>query len=76
MRLISKIELEQNFQSTISDVHASANERPPLLSGLDQLPHLEVPYPLTNGVQLRYASGRYPELYPFSYIYTPKILKG
>ena len=32
VRLVSKIELEQNFQSTILDVHASANERPPHLS--------------------------------------------
>ena len=32
-----------------------------LLSGVDQAPHLEVPYPLTNGgQQLRYASGRCP----------------
>ena len=31
VRLISKIELEQNFQSIILDVHASANERPPQL---------------------------------------------
>ena len=32
------------------------------MSGLDQLPHLEVPYPLTNGgQQLRHASGRCPE---------------
>ena len=28
VRLISKIEFEQNFQSTILDVHVSANERP------------------------------------------------
>ena len=29
--------------------------------GLDQPPHLEVPYPLTNGgQQLRHASGRCP----------------
>ena len=31
VRLISKLELEQNFQSIILDVHASANERPPHL---------------------------------------------
>ena len=31
VRLISKIELEQNLQSTILDIHASANERPPHL---------------------------------------------
>ena len=31
VRLISKIELEQNFQSITLHVHASANERPPLL---------------------------------------------
>ena len=36
-----------------------------LLSGVDQAPHLEVPYPLTNGgQQLRYASGRYPAHHP------------
>ena len=28
VRLISKIELEQNFHSIILDIHASANERP------------------------------------------------
>ena len=28
VRLIWKIELEQNFQSTILDIHASANKRP------------------------------------------------
>ena len=31
VRLISKIELEQNFHSIILDIHASANERPPHL---------------------------------------------
>ena len=32
-----------------------------LILGLDQLPHLEVPYPLTHGgQQLRHASGRCP----------------
>ena len=32
LRLISKIELEQNFQSITLDVHASANKHPPHLS--------------------------------------------
>ena len=32
-----------------------------LFRGVDQLPHLGVPYPLTNrGQQLRHASGRCP----------------
>ena len=32
-----------------------------IISRVDQLPHLEVPYPLTNrGQQLRHASGRCP----------------
>ena len=31
VRLISKIELEQNFHSTILDIHASANKRHPHL---------------------------------------------
>ena len=31
VRLISKIELEQNFQSIILDIHASANEHPLIL---------------------------------------------
>ena len=41
-----------------------------LISAVDQLPHLEVPYPLTNGgQQLRYASGRCPvHLHPVTYI--------
>ena len=35
-----------------------------LISGVDQLPHLEFPYPLTNGgQQLRHASGRCPVQY-------------
>ena len=38
-----------------------------LFPGVDQLPHLEVPYPLTNvGQQLRHASGRCPEHHPSS----------
>ena len=32
-----------------------------MLPGLDQLPHLEVPYPVSNrGQQIRHASGRCP----------------
>ena len=40
-----------------------------LCPGVDQLPHLGVPYSLTNGgQQLRHASGRCPELQPIRYI--------
>ena len=42
VRLISKIELEQNFQSTILDVHASAKERPPHLSLFQAMQHKQL----------------------------------
>ena len=41
-----------------------------LLPEVDQVPHLKVPYPLTNGgQQLRHASGRCPVLHHVRYIY-------
>ena len=43
-----------------------------LFPGVDQLPHLGVPYPLTNGgQQLRHASGRCPSTPTIRYINTP-----
>ena len=68
VRLVSKIELEQNFQSTILDVHASANERPPIPNSCLKLSFwsstrdkkgypiyqitIHEPYPEPNGGQL------------------------
>ena len=38
--------------------------------GVDQVPHLEVPYPLTNGgQQLRHTSGRFPVHHSVRYIH-------
>ena len=42
VRLISKIELEQSFQSITLDVHASANERPPRPSLFQARQHKQI----------------------------------
>ena len=45
----------------VRNIHFPFPENKPIIPGLNQPPHLEVPYPLTNGgQQLRHASGRCP----------------